>query len=235
MNSILIVDDDKELCELVSEYLKEEGFEVKYLNSPESALSEILSGLFSIVILDVMLPKINGFELLRLIRAKSNIPVLMLTAKGQDIDRIVGLEIGADDYMAKPFNSRELVARIRAILRRIKVENLSENIASEIINLGDISLNTATMTVSLTGKVVENLTTVEFDLLKVLLKASGSVVNREDLAEQALGRRFSPFDRSIDTHMSNLRKKLAQHSIDSIGTERIKSIRGVGYRYIIVE
>lgn len=232
MNSILIVDDDKELCELVSEYLKEEGFEVKYLNSPESALSEILSGLFSIVILDVMLPKINGFELLRLIRAKSNIPVLMLTAKGQDIDRIVGLEIGADDYMAKPFNSRELVARIRAILRRIKVENPSENIASEIISLGDISLNTATMTVSLTGKVVENLTTVEFDLLKVLLKASGSVVNREELAEQALGRRFSPFDRSIDTHMSNLRKKLAQYSI---GTERIKSIRGVGYRYIIVE
>lgn len=233
MNSILIVDDDKELCELVSEYLKEEGFEVKYLNNPELALPEILSGQFSIVILDVMLPKINGFELLRSIRAKSTIPVLMLTAKGQDIDRIVGLEIGADDYMAKPFNSRELVARIRAILRRSKIEPpASEHLINEVLSLGDISLNTRTMTVTQGGKAIENLTTVEFDLLKVLLKASGSVVNREDLAQQALGRRFSPFDRSIDTHMSNLRKKLTQHSQES---ERIKSIRGVGYRYIIVE
>lgn len=233
MNSILIIDDDKELCELISEYLKEEGFEVKYINNPELALSEVLSNQFSIVILDVMLPKINGFELLRLIRAKSSIPVLMLTAKGQDIDRIVGLEIGADDYMAKPFNSRELVARIRAILRRSKLDTTpSETLHNEVISLGDISLNTGTMIVTQGGKVIENLTTVEFDLLKVLLKASGNVVNREDLAEQALGRRFSPFDRSIDTHMSNLRKKLAQHSGES---ERIKSIRGIGYRYVIVE
>jgi two-component system response regulator CpxR len=233
MNSILMVDDDKELCELVSEYLKEEGFEIKYLNSPEFALEEILSGQFSIVILDVMLPKINGFEVLRSIRAKSSIPVLMLTAKGQDIDRIVGLEIGADDYMAKPFNSRELVARLRAILRRSKTEPQTNELStSEVVSLGDTSLNTATMTVIQAGKAIENLTTVEFDLLRVLLKASGSVVSREDLAQQALGRRFSPFDRSIDTHMSNLRKKLTQHSKES---ERIKSIRGVGYRYIIVE
>lgn len=229
MNSILIVDDDKELCELVSEYLKEEGFEVKYINNPELALPEILSGQFSIVILDVMLPKINGFELLRLVRAKSAIPVLMLTAKGQDIDRIVGLEIGADDYMAKPFNSRELVARIRAILRRSKTEP-QEISTSEIISLGDISLNTGTMIVTQGGKTIENLTTLEFELLKILLKASGNVVSREDLAQQALGRRFSPFDRSIDTHMSNLRKKLTQHSQES---ERIRAIRGVGYRYIL--
>ncbi len=232
MNSILIIDDDKELCELVSEYLKEEGFEVKYLNNPELALPEILSSQFSIVILDVMLPKINGFELLRMIRAKSTIPVLMLTAKGQDIDRIVGLEIGADDYMAKPFNSRELVARIRAILRRSKLETSLDIMVNEVVSLGDISLNTGTMTVTQAGKMIENLTTVEFDLLKILLKASGNVVNREELAEQALGRRFSPFDRSIDTHMSNLRKKLAQHSEE---TERIKAIRGVGYRYVIIQ
>ncbi|KAF0195713.1 MAG: ompR, partial [bacterium] len=160
------------------------------------------------------------------------IPVLMLTAKGQDIDRIVGLEIGADDYMAKPFNSRELVARIRAILRRSKLETSLEPMVNEVVSLGDISLNTGTMTVTQAGKMIENLTTVEFDLLKILLKASGNVVNREELAEQALGRRFSPFDRSIDTHMSNLRKKLAQHSGE---TERIKAIRGVGYRYVIIQ
>lgn len=232
-NNILIIDDDHELCELVSEYLKEEGFEVNYIHNPEQAMEEIASGQYALIILDVMLPKINGFELLRMIRAKSAIPVMMLTAKGQDIDRIVGLEIGADDYVAKPFNTRELVARIRAILRRTKVETVSpETPPSEVISLGDIALNPATMVVTQNGKTITNLTTVEFDLLKILVGAGGSVVSREELAKQALGRRFSPFDRSIDTHMSNLRKKLAQANEQ---TDRIRSIRGVGYRYIITD
>jgi two-component system response regulator CpxR len=187
------------------------------------------------VILDVMLPEINGFELLRRIRANSQIPVLMLTARGNDIDKIVGLEIGADDYVPKPFNPRELVARIRAILRRIKpeVEPITSQAKTKLERLvfDDLQVNPNTRTVLQSGKSLD-LTTVEFDLLLVLLRAEGGVVSREDLVVQALGRRFLPYDRSIDTHMSNLRKKLGKRSDNS---ERIKAIRNIGYRYVVGE
>ncbi len=235
MNSILIIDDDVELTDLISEFLTEEGFSVTVINSSVNALDEVISGNYSLVILDVMLPEINGFELLRRIRANSQIPVLMLTARGNDIDKIVGLEIGADDYVPKPFNPRELVARIRAILRRIKpeVEPITSQAKTKLERLvfDDLQVNPNTRTVLQSGKSLD-LTTVEFDLLLVLLRAEGGVVSREDLVVQALGRRFLPYDRSIDTHMSNLRKKLGKRSDNS---ERIKAIRNIGYRYVVGE
>jgi two-component system response regulator CpxR len=173
-----------------------------------------------------MLPGINGFDVLRRIRVKSRIPVLMLTARGDDVDRIVGLEIGADDYLSKPFNPRELVARIRAILRRSQpVDTLSG--ARENVAIGDIEMDIATRTVRRSGELVE-LTVVEYDLLEKLLRSAGQIATREDLVKEVLGRELSPFDRSIDMHVSNLRKKLGHHLN---GLERIKTIRGVGYIY----
>ncbi len=180
------------------------------------------------IILDVMLPGLNGFEVLRRIRARSQIPVLMLTARGEEVDRIVGLEVGADDYLPKPFNPRELVARIRAILRRTQGE-ASGFVRSqpESLSLGDIDLDTGTRRVQCAGQAIE-LTTVEFDLLEEFLRTAGSVMKREELVERVLGRTFSPFDRSIDMHVSKLRKKLGPHPD---GSQRIKSIRSVGYLY----
>lgn len=235
MNSILIIDDDIELTDLVSEFLTEEGFTVTAINNSVNALVEAISGNYALVILDVMLPEINGFELLRRIRASSQIPVIMLTARGNDIDKIVGLEIGADDYVPKPFNPRELVARIRAILRRIKpdIEITTSPAKPKVdrLSFDDLQVNPNTRTVLQSGKSLE-LTTVEFDLLLVLLRAEGGVVTREELVVQALGRRFLPYDRSIDTHMSNLRKKLGKRPDNS---ERIKAIRNIGYRYVVGE
>jgi two-component system response regulator CpxR len=173
-----------------------------------------------------MLPGTNGFDVLRRIRAKSRIPVLMLTARGDDVDRIVGLEIGADDYLPKPFNPRELVARIRAVLRRAQPAE-SANTPRELISVGDIEIDSNTRNVRRAGEVVE-LTGVEYDLLEILLRNAGQIVKREELVKEVLGRELSPFDRSIDMHVSNLRKKLG-HQLN--GLERIKTIRGVGYIY----
>lgn len=233
MDTILIIDDDKELCVLVTELLEDEGFKVNSLNTAENALKEVTSGNFSLVILDVMLPKTSGFDLLRRIRTQSNIPVLMLTARGEDIDRIVGLEIGADDYLPKPFNPRELIARIRAILRRFQNEPADNktDTTQETIHIDDLYMDMRKRIVNQQGKPL-NLTSAEFDLLFILLHANGGIVNREDLAKQALGRKFDPFDRTIDTHISNLRKKLKPHSDNR---ERIKAIRGIGYRYVSLD
>jgi len=220
---ILVIDDDNELCGLVGEYLQPEGFQVEFCYDGEHGLERALSGEHLLVVLDIMLPGINGLEVLRRIRGASRIPVLLLTARGEDVDRIVGLEIGADDYLPKPFNPRELVARIRAVLRRSKGAEGAG--IPEALSVGDIELDPATRTVRQKGKPVE-LTSVEFNLLEVLLREAGRVVTRERLVDTVLSRKFSPFDRSIDMHVSKVRKKLgdSEHSSD-----HIKTVRGVGY------
>lgn len=226
MDEILIIDDDVALCELVTEYLEPLGFKVHSVHRGDSGAETALAANFSIVILDVMLPGLNGFEVLKTIRAQSKTPVLMLTARGDDVDRIVGLEIGADDYLPKPFNPRELVARIRAILRRTGSEP-SSSVAAKPLVVGDIELNPGTRVVRQGGEIV-SLTAVEYDLLEKLVRGAGRVLTREDLSKEVLGRSTSPFDRSIDMHISNLRKKLG-HQIGPV--ERIKTVRGVGYIY----
>jgi two-component system, OmpR family, response regulator CpxR len=182
--------------------------------------------------LDVMLPRLNGFEVLRRIRQWGPLPVLMLTARDEDVDRIVGLELGADDYLPKPFNSRELVARIRAILRRAQAGPATATSRERLV-VGDIELDRAAYRVSCSGEPVE-LTSVEFELLAVMLRSAGRVITREELVKSVLGRQFSPLDRSIDMHVSNLRKKLGHEvSIEGKSVERIKNVRGVGYIYVV--
>jgi two-component system response regulator CpxR len=222
VDRILVIDDDVELCSLVSEYLRPEGFQVESSHDGNSGLARALSGDHTLVVLDVMLPRLNGFDVLRKMRDSSRIPVLLLTARGEDVDRIVGLEIGADDYLPKPFNPRELVARIRAILRRTRGKG--EAPVPEVIRVGDVELDPATRSVQHRGKPVD-LTSVEFGLLQVLLREAGRVVTREALVDEVLGRKFSPFDRSIDMHVSKVRKKLG----DSGSEDYIKTIRGAGY------
>lgn len=230
MDRVLIVDDDFELCSLVSEYLAPEGFRVESVHDGETGLQRALAGNYLLVVLDVMLPGMSGFDVLRRIRAISRIPVLLLTARGEDVDRIVGLEIGADDYLPKPFNPRELVARIRAVLRRTSADpkGVGSPRPPEILRIGDIELDPATRTVKHAGQSLD-LTSVEFNLLEVLLREAGRVVTREELVSAVLSRKFSPFDRSIDMHVSKVRKKLGDMNGDA---EHIKTVRGVGYIFV---
>jgi two-component system response regulator CpxR len=221
--SILVIDDDVEFCKLVTRFLTREGFEIQSVNAGTPGAEEALSGNHALVVLDVMMPGVNGFDVLRRIRAQSRIPVLMLTAKGDALDRVLGLEMGADDYLPKPFNPQELAARIRAILRRVKPETPP----GAPITVGDIELDARARVVRRSGDAI-NLTSVEFELLERLLRAAGQVVGREKLTRDVLGREFSPFDRSIDTHVCNLRKKIG---LLPDGTERIKGVRGIGYLY----
>jgi len=225
MDRILVIDDDAELTSLVTEYLAPEGFQVEAVRDGVRGLERALSGEHLLVVLDIMLPGLNGLDVLRRLRTTSRIPVLLLTARGEDVDRIVGLEIGADDYLPKPFNPRELVARIRAVLRRTQSNDKAGGPVPASIRVGDIELDPATRSVLQNGKPVE-LTSVEFNLLHVLLREAGRVVPRERLVDAVLGRKFSPFDRSIDMHVSKVRKKLGDS--DST-TDHIKTIRGVGY------
>jgi len=227
MDHILIIDDDVALCELVTEYLEPLGFQIESVHRGDAGAERAIAGKHSLVVLDVMLPGLNGFEVLRRIRADSRVPVLMLTARGDDVDRIVGLEIGADDYLPKPFNPRELTARIRAILRRARLEEPVAEPTAKKMSVGDVELDSGTRAVTRGRENVE-LTAVEFDLLVKLLRAAGQIVTREELSKEVLGRSASPFDRSIDMHISNLRKKLGHQFA---GTERIKTVRGVGYIY----
>ena len=226
MDRILVIDDDAELCSLVGEYLEPEGFQIEAVHDGTRGLERALAGDHLLIVLDVMLPGMNGFDVLRRLRVASKTPVLLLTARGEDVDRIVGLEIGADDYLPKPFNPRELVARIRAILRRTKGGGKAEAEAiPEVIRVGDIELDPATRIVLRSGTPVD-LTSVEFNLLHALLREAGRVVTREHLVDTVLSRKFSPFDRSIDMHVSKVRKKLGDS--DS-GPDHIKTVRGVGY------
>ncbi len=239
MNRILIIDDDEDLCELVSEYLTGEGFSAFAVHDGESGLEKALSEEFDLVTLDVMLPKKNGYDVLRELRQTSKIPVLMLTARGDDMERITGLEIGADDYLAKPFNPRELAARIRAILRRVQIEEEHELIAdertgeraNERINVDDLEILPSARSARLVGEDL-NLTSVEFDLLVALVKEAGTIVKKEDLSRTVLERDLSPYDRSLDMHISNLRKKLGKRNGGD--EERIKTIRSVGYIYTVL-
>jgi two-component system, OmpR family, response regulator CpxR len=223
MNKILLIDYEEELCDLVKEYLTVEGFDVEAVHDGASGLERALSNDFGLIILDVMLPKKNGFDVLRDLREKSKIPVLMLTARGDDMERIVGLEIGADDYLPKPFNPRELVARLRAILRRTSGAEDDQG-GNEKFQIDDLEVMISARSAKRDG-VELSLTAVEFDLLVALLKNAGSIVKKEDLSLQVLERRLSPFDRSLDMHVSNLRKKL--------DNDRIKTIRSVGYIYTV--
>ncbi|HEY2458346.1 MAG TPA: response regulator transcription factor [Candidatus Acidoferrum sp.] len=225
---ILIIDDDAELCDLVKRYLESEGFAVSVAHSGKQGIRAGLSGEYDLIVLDVMLPDIKGFEVLAEMRQRKRTPVLMLTAKGDEIDRVLGLEIGADDYLHKPFNPRELLARITAILRRSRwrsEDNGKPNVRS--IRSGDIELDLAGHSIAKSGKAV-HLTSAEFDLLCIFLESPGKVLSRENLAERVLDREFAPFDRSIDLHVSNLRRKLGPNAD---GTERIRSVRGIGYLY----
>src|SRR6516164_1088063 len=221
MERVLVVDDDAELCQLVTRFLAREGFEISWALSGAAGIDRALAEDYSLIMLDVMMPDTNGFDVLRRIRQQSRTPVLMLTARGDTHDRIQGLELGADDYLPKPFDPAELVARIRAILRRAAPPSISA------LAVGDLELDGGSRTVRRRGLPVD-LTTVEFDLLATLMRAAGSTVSREDLVRTVLRREFSPFDRSIDTHVCNLRRKLGPAEG---GGERIKGVRGAGYLY----
>jgi two-component system response regulator CpxR len=225
--AILIVDDDTELCELVTEYLEDEGFVVESVHDGLSGVERCLANEPELVILDVMLPELGGFAVLNKIREQSKVPIIMLTARGEDVDRIVGLEMGADDYLAKPFNPRELVARIRAILRRATGGETSGE-EKTVLTIADLEMDTGSRLVRNSSGEVD-LTGAEFAVLETLVRAAGTVVNRDDLSRHALGRRASAFDRSLDVHLSNLRRKLGPLQD---GGERIKTIRGVGYLYV---
>jgi DNA-binding response OmpR family regulator len=227
---ILVVDDDLELCELLTEYLQPEGFDVDAVFDGLRGVDRALSGEYSLLILDVMLPGIRGFEALRQIRAKSAMPIIMLTARDEDIDRILGLEIGADDYLAKPFNPRELAARIQAVLRRsASTTREVARAGPQRISLGDVELDEGARVVRRQNREVE-LTSVEFDLLAFFMKNPVKVLEREEIVKQILGRESAPEDRSIDVHISNLRKKLGRAAD---GSDRIRAIRGIGYIFVI--
>ncbi len=225
MSQILLIDDDVELCDLVTRFLTGEGFTVDAVHSGAAGGERALGGAYALVLLDVMLPGTNGFEVLRRIRAGSAVPVVMLTAKGEILDRVLGLEIGADDYLAKPFDPQELAARIRAVLRRVAPDRLAGRRTA--LHIGDVELEPAARLVRRGGQAVD-LTSVEFDLLDALLSEAGQVVSRESLVRKVLGRELSPFDRSIDTHVYHLRRKLGPLPD---GTERIVGVRGIGYLY----
>lgn len=222
-HNLLLVDDDIEFCDLLKEYLASEGFTITAVHDGEQGYQQATQNAFDIIILDVMLPKMNGFEALKKIKAEVSTPVLMLTAKGEEVDQVVGLEIGADDYLPKPCSPRLLVARLKAILRRAQ-QNLTEQLTSDIIRLGSIELNNSTREVFINSNLIE-FTNSEYNILACLMNKSGKVVTKEELSEQGLNRKIQAFDRSVDMHISHLRSKL--HSIDE--NLNIKTIRGIGY------
>jgi len=224
MTHILIIDDDTELSSMLGEYLSVEGFNIEHAYDGQQGVEKITSTHFDAIILDVMMPKLDGFEVLRRIRSESSVPVLMLTAKGDDVDRIVGLEMGADDYLPKPFNPRELLARLRAVLRRAQGSELKSQ-KEHIQRIGPLEINPSSRSAIANGQTLD-LTSTEFNLLQTLVQQVGQVVSKEKLSEHGLGRTLEKYDRSIDMHMSNLRKKMAQHDLDSM----IITVRGHGYQ-----
>ncbi len=216
---ILVIDDDVELCALLREFLQREGFQVDTAHDGKAGLEKVSKEAPDLIVLDVMLPGMDGFEILRRLRQQGRIPVLMLTARGEDVDRIVGLELGADDYLAKPFNPRELAARIRAILRRMEPRT-----ADSRVEVNGVTLDPGSREVLLEGKHVE-LTTIEFDILEHLMRSAGRVLSRDSLMEALYNRKATAFDRSMDMHISHLRRKLEGERT------LIKTVRGVGYQF----
>jgi len=221
-NTILLADDDTELSGLLKEYFESESFTVRLAPDGVTALEEARKPGLDLIVLDVMMPGMNGMDVLKELRKESKIPVIMLTARGDDMDRILGLELGADDYVPKPCNPRELLARIRAVMRRGHVP-----VESGAIAIDDIELNHGSRTLMKSGEMVE-LTSTEFSILYELLQHIGEVVSKRDLYKSALGREPVPHDRSVDMHVSNLRRKLGS---DPRGDNRIETIRGIGYQY----
>jgi DNA-binding response OmpR family regulator len=221
---VLLVDDDRELCQMLTEYLEAERFAVASVHDGGEALAALQGNAYEILILDVMLPSVSGFEVLRKLGASFPTPILMLTARGDDVDRIVGLELGADDYLSKPFNPRELVARIRAILRRATSRSARGAAPDELV-VGPIVLNTGMRLVRV-GDLPVNLTGAEFRVLELLMRSAGQVLSRDAMTESCLGRKLVPYDRSIDTHISNLRRKL---DLEAGKNPEIKNVRGSGY------
>ena len=224
MSKLLLVDDDIELTELLSAFLKLEGFEVQTANNGMEAL-KILNETHQLVLMDIMMPVLNGIETLKEIRKRSNVPVMMLTAKGDDIDRVLGLELGADDYLPKPFNDRELVARIRAILRRSVSPSNNVDNTKEILSFENVTLYLTRQTAMYDEKNL-NLTDCEFKILHRLIESKGDIVTREELSLEVLGKTLSPFDRSLDMHISNLRRKLPERESK---LSWFKTLRGKGY------
>lgn len=225
MPNILLIDDDRELTAMLAEYLAGEDFGVSAVHDGQSGESEALSGRYDIVVLDVMLPRLSGIEVLRRIRRSSNVPVLLLTARGDDVDRISGLDLGADDYVPKPCSPGELVARMRAILRRVSVGRESDT-ALEAIATGDLQLWPGTRRAEWRGDALD-LTGTEFSLLEELARNAGHIVSKEQLSLNALGRALTPYDRRIDVHISSIRHKLGPRPD---GEPWILGIRGQGYQ-----
>ncbi|HYL90924.1 MAG TPA: response regulator transcription factor [Burkholderiales bacterium] len=217
---VLLADDDVELAAMLTEYLEREGFGVTAVHDGEAAARLALSGGYQIVVLDVMMPKVDGIEALRQIRQSSRVPVIMLTARGDDVDRIVGLELGADDYVPKPCTPRELVARLRAILRRAQ-----PGTDGGPIEVGSIALWPEKRRVLWRGREL-HLTSIEFNVLEVLMRNAGRVVSKQEISENALGRPLARFDRSIDVHLSSIRQKLGE------GGRLIRTVRGLGYHLV---
>ena len=225
MSHLLFADDDPELSEMLKEYLEGNGFRVETVPDGLLALKRALEEDFDLIILDIMMPGRNGLDVLRELRAEKATPVLMLTARGEDVDSIVGLELGADDYLPKPCNPRVLEARIRALLRRSE-QRLD---AMPLLKVGDLSLHSGTREARLGDQLVP-LTSTEFSILEILLREAGKVVSKSELSEFALAKPLSSFDRSLDMHVSNLRRKLGPLAD---GGERIKTVRGIGYQYTL--
>ena len=222
----LLIDDDKEFSDLLIENIQGEGFDVVPAYDGEQGIKEALNKIYDVIILDVMLPKKNGFEVLQILREKISTPILMLTARGDDIDRIVGLEIGADDYLPKPCNPRELIARLKAILRRVKPH---DNQATEkpLYQIENLTLNCTQRIAYLSDKPLE-LTNTEFNILEVFIKSPAQAFSKEELTQFALGKKYTAYDRSIDVHISNLRNKLGKNLQNE---EWIKTVRGFGYSF----
>lgn len=223
---ILVIDDDIELTELLTEFLSAQGYTVSCCHDGASGLAKSFDSAIDLILLDVMMPKLNGFDVLKALGENHQIPVLMLTAKGDDTDRIKGLQLGADDYLAKPFHHQELLARINAIFRRINIVQ-SRKANNNTLAVNQVTLDNATRQVQCNNNAVE-LTGTEYEMLHLLMSHHGEIVSKDSLSEQVLGRKLSPFDRSIDMHVSNIRRKLMANS----ELEKIKTVRGAGYIFL---
>ncbi len=227
MDRVLLADDDEELTALLGEYLSEEGYAVTTTTDGRDAVEAAIAATVDLIVLDIMMPRMNGIEVLRRIRARSQIPVLMLTARGDDVDRITGLNLGADDYVPKPCSPGELEARVRAILRRSRQAGSSG--PSDEIRAGRLVLHPGNRTADWGGSPL-HLTGTEFSLLEVLARHAGQIVSKQDISKRAFGQPLTPFDRRIDVHLSSIRQKLARHQG---GTSVIQAVRGQGYQLLV--
>ena len=226
---VLLVDDDHELTAMLTQYLESEGFDVHAVEDGEQGAREAVSGCYAIVLLDIMMPRVSGIEALRRIRAQSTVPILMLTARGDNVDRIVGLDMGADDYVPKPCTPGELVARIRAILRRIDGRQVLPPIhASGMLQAGELTLSPGSRKATWFGAPLE-LTGTEYSLIEVLARHAGTLVSKDEISQEAFGRPLARFDRRIDVHISSIRQKLGTRDD---GRSWIESVRGLGYQLL---